>query len=90
MAEFDLTFLRPCKTYRALLELNAVASAKYHEATSELVSLAGQEKATGFAESKRNCETCLDECRRTAGAMRTHKATHGCQTSPGRGFERKA
>lgn len=78
MAELDLTFLGACETYGALLDRNAVASAKYHEATSELVSLAGQEKAARFPEAKRNCETCLDECKRTAAAMRAHKAAHGC------------
>ena len=78
MAEFDLTFLRPCKTYGALLDHNATASARYHDATSELVSIASQENAAGFAEAKRNCEICLDECKRTASAIRAHKATHGC------------
>ena len=78
MAHFDHTPLSPCKTYGTLLDRNALASANYHKATSELVSLAGQEKAAGFVEAKRNCEICLDECKRTAGAMRAHKAAHRC------------
>ncbi len=78
MAEFDLTFLSPCRTYGALLDRNAVASARYHKATSELVSLAGRQKAAGFAEAKQNCEACLDECKRTVAAMRAHKAAHQC------------
>ena len=78
MADFDLQFFSPCQTYGALLDRNVVASARYHQATSELVSLAGHQKAAGFAEAKRNCETCLDECTRTAAAMRAHRAAHGC------------
>ena len=74
----NLTSLRLCKTYGALLDRNALASANYHKATSELVSLAGQEEAAGFAGAKLNCETCLDECKRTAAAIRAHKAAHGC------------
>ena len=70
--------LIPCATYSALLDRSAVASAKYYEATSELVSLAGKQKAAGFAEAKRNCETCLDDCKRTTAAMRAHKVVHGC------------
>ena len=78
MAESHLSRFRPCHTYSVLLDRNVVASAKYHQATSELVSLAGQEKAPGFAEAKHNCETCLDECKRTAAALRTHKTAHRC------------
>lgn len=78
MAQFDLPSFSPCRTYGALLDLNAVASSKYHEAISELVSLAGQQKAAGFAEAKRNCEIGLDDCKRTIAAMRAHKAAHGC------------
>ncbi len=77
MAQFDLPSFSPCRTYGALLDRNAVASSKYHEATSELVSLAGQQKA-GFAEAKRNCEISLDDCKRTIAAMRAHKAAHRC------------
>lgn len=78
MAKFDLLSFRFCHTYSALLDLSVVASAKYHEATSELVSLAGQQKVAGFAEAKQNCETCLDECKRATAAMTAHKAAHGC------------
>ena len=78
MAQLDLLSFIPCKTFAALLRCNAVASTKYHEATSELMSLAGQLRAAGFAEAKHNCEICLDECKRTAAAMRAHKTTHGC------------
>ena len=78
MPEFDPSFFTPCAKYGALLDRNVVASGRYHEATSELVSLAGQDKAANFAEARRRCETCLDECRRTAGAMRAHRAAHGC------------
>ena len=78
MAESHLSLFSPCTTYSALLDRNAVATSRYHHATSELMSLAGQQNAAGFAEAKSNCESCLDECKRTAGAMRTHKAVHGC------------
>ena len=78
MAEFDFPFTSPCQTYGALLDRNAVASSEYHQATSELVSLAGRQEVAGFAQAKRNCVTCLDECKRTAAAMRAHKAAHGC------------
>ena len=78
MAEFNLPFSIPCKTYSALLDRNALASAKYHEATSELTSIAGLGKAALFAVAKRHCETCLANCKRTAAALRTHKAAHGC------------
>ena len=78
MARLDLSFFGPCHTFSILLDHNALASAKYHEATSKLVSLAGQQKAAGFAEAKRHCETCLAECKRTASALRAHKAAHRC------------
>ena len=78
MAELDFQSLSPCRTYGALLDRNVVASFKYHEATSELVSLAGQQKAASFAEAKRSCKSCLDECKRTIAALRAHKAAHGC------------
>ena len=78
MAEFDLQSLSPCETYGGLLDKNASASSRYHEATSELVCLAGQQDFARFAEAKRSCETCLDDCKRTADAMRAHKAAHGC------------
>ena len=78
MAESHFPLFGPCITYNALLDRNAIASSKYHEATSELVSLAGHQKAESFAEAKRNCEACLDDCKRTAAAIRAHKAVHGC------------
>lgn len=78
MAESHPPRFRPCYRYSALLNRNAAASGKYHEATSDLMSLAGQGKAANFAEAKRSCEICLDECKRTAGAMRAHKAAHRC------------
>jgi len=78
MAKSYIPFVSPCKTYGALLERNVMASRKYHEATSALVSLAGHDIAAGFAEAKRDCEACLDECKRTASAIRAHKAAHGC------------
>lgn len=78
MAESHLSRFVPCGTYSALLDRNAVASAKYHDATSELMSLAGQGDDAAFAEAKRNCDGCLDECHRTAAAMRVHKDAHGC------------
>lgn len=78
MAEFDLPSLSFCKTYGVLLDRNVVASSRYHDATSELMSLAGTQKATEFAEAKRNCETCLDDCKRTVTAMRAHRTAHGC------------
>ena len=78
MAESHLPRFRPCHTYRGLLKRNAVASSKYHGATSELMSLAGYQNAARFAESKQNCDRCLDDCKRAAAAMRAHKAAHGC------------
>ncbi len=78
MAESSLPRFSPCHTYSALLDRNAVASSQYHAATSQLVSLAGQDKAGAFAEAKRNCDTRLDECKRTTAAVRAHKAAHGC------------
>ena len=78
MAESHLSRFVPCGAYGALLDRNAVASAKYHGATSELMSLVGQGDDARFAEVKRNCAACLDECHRTAAAMRAHKAAHGC------------
>lgn len=78
MAESDLSIFGPCHTYSILLDRNALASAKYHEATSQLVSLAGRQNAAGFAEAKRHCETCLAECKRTASAMRAHRTAHRC------------
>ena len=78
MAESHLPIFVPCRTYSALLSLNAVASGKYHEATSDLMSLAGQGKFAIFAKARRNCEICLKDCKRTAAAMRAHKAAHGC------------
>lgn len=78
MAAFSLPSFVPCEIYSSLLIFNAVASGEYHEATSELMALAGQGKYALFAEAKRNCETCLDNCKRTTAAMRAHKASHGC------------
>lgn len=78
MAESHFPLFGLCITFSALLDRNAVASSQYHEATSELLSLAGQKKAESFADAKRHCEACLDECKRSAGAMRAHKAAHGC------------
>ena len=78
MAQLDPLSFSPCERYGALLDRNVIASTKYYEATSELVSLSGQLNAEGFAEAKRNCEACLDECKRTAAAMRAHKIAHGC------------
>lgn len=78
MAESHFPLFGPCVRYSALLDSNAAASSRYHEATCELVSLAGRRNAAAFAEAKRNCERCLDECKCTAAAMRTHKAAHGC------------
>ena len=78
MAESHFSLFGPCIKYSALLDRNATASTRYHEATSELVSLAGQKKAEAFAEAKHHCETCFGECKRTTAAMQAHKAAHGC------------
>jgi hypothetical protein len=78
MAKSYIPLGSPCTTYGALLDRNVMASGKYHEATSALVSLAGKDTAADFANAKRDCEACLDECKRTASAMRAHKAAHGC------------
>lgn len=78
MAESHLSLFGPCIKYSALLDWNATASSRYHDATCELVSLAGQQNAARFSEAKRNCESCLDECKRTTAAMRVHRAAHGC------------
>ncbi len=78
MAGSHLSILGPCKTYNALLDRNAVASGKYHEATCELMSLAGKREDARFAEAKRYCEICFKNCKRTVAAMRAHKATHRC------------
>ena len=67
-----------CKTYNALLDRYSIAASSYHEATSKLMSLAGQSKTARFAEAKHNCETCLNDCKSTSAAMRVHKAAHGC------------
>ena len=67
-----------CKTYNFLVDRHSVASTKYYEATTELVFLAGKQKQVRFADAKRNCETCLTNCKRTAEAMHAHKALHGC------------
>jgi hypothetical protein len=78
MAEPHLPVFARCITYAALLERNCAASSKYFDAVSVLVFLAGKQKAACFAEAKRNCETCLKDCRRTAAALRAHRAAHGC------------
>jgi hypothetical protein len=78
MAESHLLFFVPCFTYGALLDLHCVASSKYHEATSELVSLAGRQKNAHFAEAMRNCEICFRNCKLTTAAMHVHKDAHGC------------
>lgn len=78
MAESHFSLFGPCITYSALLDRNVVAASRYHEATSQLVSLAGHQKAENFTEAKRYCEACFDECKRTAAAVRAHKAVHGC------------
>ena len=67
-----------CKRYSVLVDRHSIASSRYHHATCELISLAGQWKPARFAEAKQNCESCLDDCKRTAAAMRLHKANHGC------------
>ena len=78
MAEFHLADLCPCHTYNALLHCHAAASARYHDATTELVSLAGHGDDARFVEAKQNCEICLEDCKRTVAAMRAHKAAHRC------------
>ena len=78
MAESHFPQFGPCITYSALLDRNTMASSRYHEAASELMSLVGQQNAAGFVDAKRHCEICLGECKRTAAAMRAHKAAHGC------------
>lgn len=78
MAESHFPLFGPCIRYSALLDRNVTASSRYQDATSKLLSLAGQQNAAGFAEAKRNCEACLDECIRTTAAMRAHKAAHRC------------
>jgi hypothetical protein len=60
-----------------------VESAKYHNATSELVSLAGHGKDAGFAEEKRNCEIGLDDFKHAVDAMRAHKAQGARKVWPG-------
>ena len=67
-----------CKRYSVLLDQHSIASTKYHEATSRLISLAGQSKPDRFAEAKQNCKSCLNDCKRTSAAIRVHKANHGC------------
>ena len=62
MAESHLPFLGPCETYSALLDRHSVASSRYHQATSELVFLAGKQWSARFAEAKRHCEICLSNC----------------------------
>ncbi len=79
MAESHLPLFDVCVTYSALLEHNCVASSQYCQALSKLAFLAGKQKSSLFAEAKRNCETCLTNCKRTAEAMRAHEATHGCR-----------
>ena len=78
MAQSLIPSFRPCKTYSTLLDRHSAALTIYCKAVSELTLLAGKQKAVRFAEAKQDCETCLDDCQRTAAAMRTHKAAHGC------------
>jgi len=78
MAESHLPLFAPCVIYSALLDRHSVASSKYFKAFSELMFLAGKQNRARFGEAKRNCEICLRTCKRTAAAMRTHKAAHRC------------
>lgn len=78
MAESHLPFFGPCITYTALLDRNCIASSKYCDALSELLVFAGKQKSARYAVAKRNCEICLTNCKRTAEAVRAHKAAHGC------------
>ena len=67
-----------CKRYSVLLDRHSVASTRYHQATSRLISLAGQSQPDRFAEAKQNCDACLNHCKQTAAAMRIHRANHRC------------
>ena len=67
-----------CATYNALLDRNCEASARYFETTHRLMVLAGQGKAVSFEDARRDCKTCLENCRRTAAALHVHQAAHGC------------
>lgn len=78
MAESHTPLFGPCITYSSLLDRNCMASSRYCKALSELLFLAGRQNRAGFAEAKRNCEICLTNCKRTAAAMRAHKAAHRC------------
>ena len=79
MANSHLSFFDPCKTYNALLDRHAAASSVYYEAVSKLMSLAGKQKAGGFAEAKQNCVISLRNCKHTRQLCIAHKAVHGCQ-----------
>ena len=67
-----------CSAYNALVDGVCVASARYHEATSTLVLLAGSKKAASLADAKRDCRIRLEDCRRTKEALTAHKRAHGC------------
>ncbi len=78
MAEPYLALSGYCIAYNALLDRNCMASRRYCEALSELMFLAGRQDSSRFADAKRNCNTCLADCRITAEKMHSHKAAHGC------------
>ncbi len=67
-----------CETFNALLEENLLVSFRYHQATATLLKHAGNRDRGKFAGAKALCENCLEQCRRTVLALRTHKLEHGC------------
>lgn len=67
-----------CHTYSSLLEEHCIATSNYLKAILVLTRLAGFGNAPAFGDAKRQCDNCLDECRRTRDLAKRHKSSHGC------------
>ena len=70
-----------CYTCSHLLNQNHGASARYLGAITALVKVAGKNEPELFHDAKSYCEACLTECKRTAKAVREHKAEHDDEDS---------
>ena len=67
-----------CEKQWQLIEAVCVASERYYNATTQLVSLAGKSLHGVFANAKIDCYDRLGDCQRAKAALRLHKAAHGC------------
>ncbi len=67
-----------CHTYSSLLEEHCIATSNYLKAILVLTKLAGHGDAPAFGDAKHQCDSCLDECKRTRGVAEQHKFRHGC------------